>query len=124
MLWFFLISSLSFAVLTHLGLFICFLPLIFASLLLLHWLTFLRGLFQLSHLLLFSLDDFQLCIELLLEVVLDGLKRVLQLVEGNFLEFDCLVILEQLTAQIVRVLLALVLDDLLHLLEHGLILFV
>ena len=78
----------------------------------------------LGGLLLLSLDDPQLRVQLLLEVVLDRLERVLQLVEGCLLELDGLVVFQQLAAQVVRILLPLVLDDLLHLLEHGLVLFV
>ena len=48
----------------------------------------------------------------------------MELVESSLLKFDCLIVLQQLTAQVDCVLLSLVLDDLLHLLEHGLVLFV
>ena len=83
---------MSLAFFTRFGLFIIFL-LSFRAILL----AFLF-LFLLSSLLLLSLDSFHLCLQLLFEVVLDGLERVLQLIEGGLLEFDRLIVFQQLTA--------------------------
>ena len=120
----FVVWLLGFALLARLGLLARLRLPIFGGLLLLRRRGLLRCLFLLGGLLLLSLDDPQLRVQLLLEVVLDGLERVLQLVEGCLLELDGLVVFQQLAAQVVRILLPLVLDDLLHLLEHGLVLFV
>ena len=92
MLWHFFVFLLSFAFFTLCGLFSNFL-LSFSAILLAFLFLFLLG-----SLLLFSLDGFHLCLQLLFEVVLDGLERVLQLVEGGLLEFDRLIVFQQLTA--------------------------